>query len=58
MEITRTFDILQAGKDNYENRTVIAVKRNGVWDEYTIDRYSQMVHNLSYGLLAMGAAAW
>ncbi|MGD9978712.1 MAG: AMP-binding protein, partial [Bacteroidales bacterium] len=54
MEITRTFDILQAGKDNYENRTVIAVKRNGVWDEYTIDRYSQMVHNLSYGLLAMG----
>jgi len=54
MEITRTFDILEAGKDHYENRTVLAVKKNGVWDEYNIDRYSQMAHNLSYGLLAMG----
>jgi len=54
MEIKRTFDILEAGKDTYENRTVIAVKKNGVWDEYTIDRYSQMAHNLSYGLLSMG----
>lgn len=54
MEITRTFDILEAGKDYYENRTVLAVKKNGVWDEYNIDRYSQMVHNLSYGLLTMG----
>lgn len=54
MEIKRTFDILEAGKDTYENRTVIAVKKNGVWDEYTIERYSQMAHNLSYGLLSMG----
>ncbi|HOK61415.1 MAG: AMP-dependent synthetase/ligase [Tenuifilum sp.] len=54
MEIKRTFDILEAGKDTFENRTVIAVKKNGVWDEYTIERYSQMAHNLSYGLLSMG----
>lgn len=54
MEITRTFDILEAGKDTYEKRTVIAVKQKGVWDEYDIERYSQMAHNLSYGLLAMG----
>ncbi len=54
MEITRSFDILEAGKYTYENRTVIAVKQNGKWDEYTIERYSQMAHNLSYGLLAMG----
>ncbi len=54
MEITRTFDILEAGKDTYEKRTVVAVKQKGVWDEYDIERYSQMAHNLSYGLLAMG----
>lgn len=54
MEITRTFDILEAGKDTYEKRTVVAVKQKGVWDKYDIERYSQMAHNLSYGLLAMG----
>jgi long-chain acyl-CoA synthetase len=54
MNISRTFDILDAGKDIYEDRSVIAVKKDGKWDEYNIDRYSQMAHNLSYGLLAKG----
>ena len=54
MEITRIFDILDAGKDLYENRPVLAIKRDGVWDEFNIDRYTQMAYNLSYGLMAMG----
>ena len=54
MNITRTFDILEAGRDLYENRPVVAIKTNGVWEEYTIDKYSQIAHNLSYGLMALG----
>lgn len=54
MEITRTFDILEAGKHIYGDQPVIAAKRNGKWDTYDIDRYSKTSHSLSYGLLALG----
>ncbi|HPM89468.1 MAG TPA: long-chain fatty acid--CoA ligase [Tenuifilaceae bacterium] len=54
MEITRTFDILEAGKETYENRPVLASRQNGTWEEYSIDKYSQIAHNLSYGLMALG----
>lgn len=54
MNITRTFDILETGRDIYENRPVLAIKTNGVWEEYTIEKYSQIAHSLSYGLMAMG----
>ncbi|MGE0079074.1 MAG: long-chain fatty acid--CoA ligase [Bacteroidales bacterium] len=54
MTITRTFDILEKGKEIYDNRPVVAIKTNGTWEEYTLEKYSQIVHNLSYGLMAMG----
>lgn len=54
MNITRTFDILDAGRETYENRPVLASKVNGVWEEYSIEKYSQIAHNLSYGLMSMG----
>ncbi len=52
--MTRVFDILDYGRDLYDNRTVFAIKQNGKWVEYTIDQYAQMAYNLSYGLMAMG----
>ena len=54
MNITRTFDILEAGRDLYETRPVVAIKNNGVWEEYNIEKYSQIAHNISYGLMALG----
>jgi len=54
MEITRIFDILESGRELYENRPVVAIKNNGSWEEYNIEQYSQISYNLSYGLLAMG----
>lgn len=54
MEITRTFDLLEAGKETYEDRPVLASRQNSTWEEYTIDKYSQVAHNLSYGMMALG----
>ncbi|BDX38930.1 AMP-dependent synthetase [Tenuifilaceae bacterium CYCD] len=54
MEITRIFDILESGRELYENRPVVAIKNNGSWEEYNIEQYSQISYNLSYGLMAMG----
>lgn len=52
--ITRTFDILEAGKEMYGDRTVLAHKRNGAWVRYDINQYIEFANNVSYGLMAMG----
>lgn len=54
MNITRTFDILDAGRTTYENRTVLAHKKNGSWIEYNIDQYISIANSISYAMLAMG----
>lgn len=52
--VTRIFDILDAAKEIYGNRTILATKKNGSWVEYNADQYIEYANNLSYGLLAMG----
>lgn len=54
MEVTRLFDLLEYRKTTNPDRPVFAAKREGKWEEFTIDDYIEMSTNISYGLLAMG----
>lgn len=54
MEFKRTFDILQHGVELYNGRPVLAIKNNGSWIEFDIDKYREQADHLSYGLLALG----
>ncbi|NVN95811.1 MAG: hypothetical protein HXX18_11065 [Bacteroidetes bacterium] len=55
MEIKRIFDILTHYREMYDcERTMLAGRINGKWNEYNINEYIQYADNISYGLLAMG----
>ena len=55
MEIKRIFDILTYYREMYDcEKTMLAGKIDGKWNEYNIHEYIQYANNISYGLLAMG----
>jgi long-chain acyl-CoA synthetase len=54
MEVTRTFDMLEQGKQVYANNPVLACKQNGKWIEFSISEYIDYANNLSYAFLALG----
>jgi len=54
MELQRTFDILEMGRELYNGRPVLAYKYNGEWVGFNLDTYRQNANNLSLGLMSMG----
>lgn len=55
MEVTRLFDILDNYLVKYPNQEVaLAHKIEGKWRKFGIQEYTQIVNNISYGLLAIG----
>lgn len=54
MELQRTFDILEKGRELYNGRPVLAYKYNGEWVGFNLDTYRQNANNLSLGLMSMG----
>lgn len=55
MEVTRLFDLLDNYLEQYpDQKAALACKRNGKWQEFSIQEYVEITNNLSYGLLALG----
>jgi long-chain acyl-CoA synthetase len=54
MTIKRTFDIADKMKANSPKTTVLSVKRNGKWDDFTGEDFVEYRDNFSLGLLALG----
>ena len=54
MTIKRTFDIVDKMKEDSPNTTVLSVKRNGKWDNFTGEDFVEYRDNFSLGLLASG----
>ena len=55
MEITRLFDLLPYYKSQKPgDHVALSCKRNGKWENYTVDRYIEEVNWVSAGLLALG----
>jgi len=54
MTIKRTFDIADKMKANSPKATVLSVKRNGKWDNFTGEDFVEYRDNFSLGLLALG----
>ncbi len=54
MEITRTFDLLERYKNQFNKPDVFAYKKNGEWVKISSRQYIEEAHLISYGLLAMG----
>jgi long-chain acyl-CoA synthetase len=57
MEVTRTFDLLEAYKTKFIHEDALAVKRNKKWDKFSSEQYLNNVNYVSCGLLAMGFKA-
>ncbi|MCD4681216.1 MAG: long-chain fatty acid--CoA ligase [Bacteroidales bacterium] len=55
MEITRIFDLLPYYLETFEPKDdVLAGKEDGKWIKYDINKYVEIVNNISYGLMALG----
>lgn len=54
MEVTRNFDLLTQLQEKYSKPAAVALKRNGVWTEFSTEEYISTVNDLSYGLLQIG----
>jgi len=54
MKITRTFEIAERNRDINPNKTVLSVKRNGKWDEFSGDDFINLRDEFSMGLMALG----
>lgn len=55
MEITRLFDLLPHYKEiKAGDHAALSCKRNGKWENYSVDRYIEEVNWVSAGLLALG----
>jgi len=52
--IRRTFDILSYIESNYNNKTALNIKRNGVWEDFSVESYRSYVDKFSKGLLKKG----
>jgi len=54
MKIKRTFEIAERNKDINPNETVLSVKRNGVWENFSGDDFIKFRDEFSMGLMALG----
>ena len=55
MNVTRIFDLLPYYKTNFDPKDdVLAGKEKGEWVKYDIDRYIDIVNNISYGFIKLG----
>jgi long-chain acyl-CoA synthetase len=55
MEATRIFDLLGHYEKTYGNVSdVLAVKREGKWEKFSLEDYRNMANNFSYGLMELG----
>jgi len=56
MEVTRTFDLLERYRENYDKEVALAVKRNGEWHTWSTRDYIDAAYSFAFGLLASGMA--
>jgi long-chain acyl-CoA synthetase len=55
MDVTRLFDILDNYLESYPNQDAALVcKRDGEWKKFSIQKYTELTNNMSYGMLKMG----
>jgi long-chain acyl-CoA synthetase len=55
MDVTRLFDLLDNYLDKYPNQdTVLACKRNGEWQRFSIQQYVAKTNLISSGMLELG----
>ena len=54
MEITRTFDLLERYKQNFDKPDALVSRKKGEWVKVSSRQYIEDAHLFSYGLLAMG----
>ncbi|OQX77403.1 MAG: long-chain fatty acid--CoA ligase, partial [Bacteroidetes bacterium 4484_249] len=55
MKITRIFDLIEQARQKYADKEdLLAGKSGDTWKKYSAKQYTDIVNNLSYGLLALG----
>ncbi len=54
MAILRTFEILEKNKKINPNSTILSVKRNDRWEDFSGEQFLDYRNNFSLGLLALG----
>ena len=54
MKVTRTFDLLNRYKENFNKEDAIVAKERGKWVKYSTRQYIDYAYSFSYGLLALG----
>jgi len=54
MEVTRTFDLLERYRKNFNKEDALVAKKDGQWIQYSTDTYIRNSYLVAYGLLAMG----
>jgi long-chain acyl-CoA synthetase len=54
MNITRTFDLLDRYKDNFQKDEALCFKKNGEWIKYSSQEYIDYSYNFCWGLYELG----
>ncbi len=54
MNVTRVFDILPQLLEKYNKPNALVAKENGVWTEYSTQKFVDSVNYMSYGLFNLG----
>jgi long-chain acyl-CoA synthetase len=54
MNLTRTFDLLDRYKQNFQKEDALCFKQNGVWIKYSSKEYAEYSSNFCYGLYELG----
>jgi long-chain acyl-CoA synthetase len=54
MKITRTFDLLERYRDNFQKDDALCFKQNGIWIRYSSQEYIDYSYNFCYGLYELG----
>jgi long-chain acyl-CoA synthetase len=54
MNVTRTFDLLDRYKDNFQKDDALCFKKNGLWIKYSSQEYIDYSCNFCYGLYELG----
>jgi len=54
MNVTRTFDLLDRYRQNFQKDDALCFKQNGVWIKYSTQEYIEYASNFCYGLYELG----
>jgi long-chain acyl-CoA synthetase len=54
MNVTRTFDLLDRYKKNFQKDDALCFKKNGLWIKYSSQEYIDYSYNFCYGLYELG----